>query len=46
MPYATNPVDGVRTYFEDAGGNAPAVLFYTASRTRFKLRKPRTSLRR
>lgn len=29
MPYATNPLDGVRTYFEDAGGNAPAVLFYT-----------------
>src|SRR5688572_2913896 len=29
MPYATNPFDGVRTYFEDSGGNAPAVLFYT-----------------
>jgi pimeloyl-ACP methyl ester carboxylesterase len=29
MPYATNPVDGVRTYFDDAGGDAPAVLFYT-----------------
>jgi pimeloyl-ACP methyl ester carboxylesterase len=29
MPYATNPLDGVRTYFEDAGGTAPAVLFYT-----------------
>ena len=29
MPYATNPLDGVRTYFEDSGGNAPAVLFYT-----------------
>ncbi len=29
MPYATNPLDGVRTYFEDAGGSAPAVLFYT-----------------
>ena len=29
MPYATNPVDGVRTYFEDAGGAAPPVLFYT-----------------
>ena len=29
MPYATNPVDGVRTYFEDEGGNASAVLFYT-----------------
>jgi 3-oxoadipate enol-lactonase len=29
MPYATNPLDGVRTYFEDGVGNAPAVLFYT-----------------
>ena len=29
MPYATNPVDGVRTYFEDSGGANPPVLFYT-----------------
>lgn len=29
MPYAINPIDGVRTYFEDEGGDAPAVLFYT-----------------
>ena len=29
MPYATNPLDGVRTYFEDGGGAAPPVLFYT-----------------
>jgi pimeloyl-ACP methyl ester carboxylesterase len=29
MPYATNPLDGVRTHFEDSGGDAPAVLFYT-----------------
>jgi pimeloyl-ACP methyl ester carboxylesterase len=29
VPYATNPLDGVRTYFEDLGGSAPAVLFYT-----------------
>jgi pimeloyl-ACP methyl ester carboxylesterase len=29
MPYATNPVDGVRTYFEDSGGVGPPVLFYT-----------------
>jgi len=29
MPYSTNPVDGVRTYFEDAGGVGPPVLFYT-----------------
>jgi pimeloyl-ACP methyl ester carboxylesterase len=29
MPYATNSLDGVRTYFEDQGGGAPAVLFYT-----------------
>jgi pimeloyl-ACP methyl ester carboxylesterase len=29
MPYAANPVDGVRTYFEDSGGAGPAVLFYT-----------------
>jgi pimeloyl-ACP methyl ester carboxylesterase len=29
MPYATNPVDGVRTYFDDAGGVGPPVLFYT-----------------
>jgi pimeloyl-ACP methyl ester carboxylesterase len=29
MPYATNPADGVRTYFEDSGGAGPPVLFYT-----------------
>ena len=29
MPYATSPVDGVRTYFEDLGGEGPPVLFYT-----------------
>jgi pimeloyl-ACP methyl ester carboxylesterase len=29
MPYATNPVDGVRSYFEDSGGADPPVLFYT-----------------
>lgn len=29
MPYATNPLDGVRTYFEDSGGSTPPVLFYT-----------------
>jgi pimeloyl-ACP methyl ester carboxylesterase len=29
MPYATNPLDGVRTYFEDSGGDTPPVLFYT-----------------
>jgi pimeloyl-ACP methyl ester carboxylesterase len=29
MPYATNPIDGVRTYFEDAGGTGLPVLFYT-----------------
>jgi pimeloyl-ACP methyl ester carboxylesterase len=29
MPYATNPLDGVRTYFEDSGGDASPVLFYT-----------------
>jgi pimeloyl-ACP methyl ester carboxylesterase len=29
MAWSTNPVDGVRTYFEDSGGSAPAVLFYT-----------------
>jgi hypothetical protein len=28
VPYATNPVDGVRTYFEDAGGAGPPTLFY------------------
>jgi pimeloyl-ACP methyl ester carboxylesterase len=28
-PYATNRLDGVRTYFEDSGGTAPPVLFYT-----------------
>jgi pimeloyl-ACP methyl ester carboxylesterase len=27
--YATNPLDGVRSYYEDSGGTAPAVLFYT-----------------
>jgi pimeloyl-ACP methyl ester carboxylesterase len=29
VPYAANPVDGVRTYFEDSGGAGPPVLFYT-----------------
>ncbi len=29
MPYATNPVDGVRTYFEDLRGAGAPVLFYT-----------------
>jgi pimeloyl-ACP methyl ester carboxylesterase len=29
MPYATNPVDGVRTYFEDSGGVGSPVLSYT-----------------
>ena len=29
MPYASNPVDGVRTYFEDSGGAGAPVLFYT-----------------
>ena len=29
MPYATNPADDVRTYFEDTGGAGPPVLFYT-----------------
>lgn len=29
MPYATNPVDGVRSYFEDEGGDGTPVLVYT-----------------
>ena len=29
MPYAMNPADGVRTYFEDSGGAGAPVLFYT-----------------
>lgn len=29
MPFATNPLDGVRTYFEAAAGVAPPVLFYS-----------------
>ena len=29
MPYATNPADGVRTYFEDTEGPGPPVLFYS-----------------
>lgn len=28
MPYATNPLDGVRTWFEDAGSTGPPVLVY------------------
>ena len=28
MPYATNPKDGVRTYFEDDGGDGAPVLVY------------------
>jgi pimeloyl-ACP methyl ester carboxylesterase len=29
VPYATNPVDGIRTCFQDSGGTGPPVLFYT-----------------
>ncbi|MFY9588159.1 MAG: alpha/beta hydrolase [Actinomycetota bacterium] len=29
MSYATNPIDGIRTYFEDAGGDGPPLLVYT-----------------
>ncbi len=29
MPYATNLVDGLQTYFEDSEGAGPPVLFYT-----------------
>jgi pimeloyl-ACP methyl ester carboxylesterase len=29
VPYATNPTDGVRTYFEDSEGAGAPVLFYT-----------------
>jgi pimeloyl-ACP methyl ester carboxylesterase len=29
VPYAANPLDGVRTYFEEAGTAGPPVLFYT-----------------
>jgi pimeloyl-ACP methyl ester carboxylesterase len=28
MPYATNPIDRVRTFFEDRGGSGPPVLVY------------------
>ena len=28
MPFATNPIDQVRTFFEDSGGNGPPVLVY------------------
>ena len=28
MPFATNPIDGVRTFFEDGGGDGPAILVY------------------
>lgn len=28
MPYATNPIDEVRTFFEDEGGDGPPVLVY------------------
>ena len=29
MPYATNPIDGLRIYFEDRGGFGPPVVLYT-----------------
>jgi pimeloyl-ACP methyl ester carboxylesterase len=28
MPHATNPIDHVRTFFEDSGGSGPPVLVY------------------
>lgn len=28
MPYATNPIDGVRSYFEDWPGDGPPILVY------------------
>ena len=28
MPYARNPIDGTRVYFEDDGGGGPVVAFY------------------
>ena len=28
MPYATNPIDQLRTFFEDSGGNGSSVLVY------------------
>jgi pimeloyl-ACP methyl ester carboxylesterase len=28
MPYAINPIDNVRTFFEDSGGSGPPVLVY------------------
>jgi pimeloyl-ACP methyl ester carboxylesterase len=28
VPYATNPIDQVRTFFEDSGGHGPPVLVY------------------
>jgi pimeloyl-ACP methyl ester carboxylesterase len=28
MPFATNPIDNIRTYFEDSGGGRPPVLIY------------------
>jgi hypothetical protein len=31
LPYATNPLDGVRTYFEDSGGAGPPVLFHISA---------------
>ena len=29
MPYVTNRLDGIRTYFEEWGGSGPAVVVYT-----------------
>jgi pimeloyl-ACP methyl ester carboxylesterase len=29
MPYAKNPIDGIRTYFEDEGGSGPPVILYS-----------------
>ena len=33
VPFATNPIDQVRTFFEDSGGNGPPVLVRIAHRT-------------
>ena len=43
MPYAANPIDGVRTYFEDSGALVHLFSSTPVSRIHSRLRRRRAS---